>query len=128
MLPTGAAGKDLLVGVNRPVDPANLSDLERKHLPVIDAPERVGKGRPFDVTIEVGRLLAHPNEVGHFIQSIELWADETFLAKVHLAPAGGRPKVTLRVSLHHAAAQLHARSSCNLHGVWVGQKAISLEQ
>ena len=41
--------RDLLAGVNRPVDPANLADLEKKHVPVIDAPATAAKGQPITV-------------------------------------------------------------------------------
>jgi desulfoferrodoxin (superoxide reductase-like protein) len=34
------AEKDLFSQVNRPEDPDNMTDLEKKHLPVIDAPDK----------------------------------------------------------------------------------------
>lgn len=125
--PAWAGEKNLFLGVNRPSDPANMSDLERRHLPVITAPQRVHKDTPFDVTIEVGNLLAHPNDPGHFIQFLELWVDETFLARMDMTPGRACPKVTLRVALHYPAKELRARGGCNLHGVWIGQAPITVE-
>ena len=120
-------GTRLTVGINEPVDPVNLSDLEKKHLPVIDAPDAVAPGRCFDVTVEVGRLLPHPAERGHFIQSIQLFADETFLACANLTAATTGPKVTFRVCLQYPARKVKAVAVCNLHGAWAGHKAIAME-
>lgn len=125
--PARAGEKDLFLGTNLPSDPANLSDLEKRHLPVISAPKCVRKGTPFEVTVEVGGLLAHPNEPGHFIQFLELWADETILARMDMTAARACPRVTLRVTLQHPAKELCARSGCNLHGIWIGQAPITVE-
>ena len=73
--------EDLFCGVNRPKDPANPTDLEKKHLPVIESPDSVQLGECFTVTVEVGNLLAHPNENAHFIEFVELYADDTYLGR-----------------------------------------------
>lgn len=117
---------DLFCGVNRPADPSAMTDLERKHLPVITAPEAVDKGQCFEVTVEVGKLLAHPNEPGHFIEFVELYADETFLARVNLTAAKTCPKATFSVSLDHLHGELRAYERCNLHGVWASAKAVTV--
>ena len=120
--------KDLFVGVNRPDDPENLSDLEKKHLPVIDAPETVRKGQSFDVTVEVGKLLAHPSDPEHFIEFIDLYADDSFLARLDLTAVTTCPKATLCLSLPHEAEELRAYERCNIHGVWVGTKPIRVRE
>lgn len=118
--------QNLFVGYNTPADDRNLSDLEKKHLPMIDAPDTVTGDEPFDVTVEVGRLLAHPNEHNHFIQFIDLYADDTFLARCDFASARSWPKATLRVSLSTPAERLRAFAHCNLHGTWMGEKQIEV--
>jgi len=128
MLATRAGEKDLFEGVNEPADPSNLSDLERMHLPVIQAPATVTQGRPFEVAIEVGELLPHPSEPHHFIQFVELWVDATFLARIDLTADRSLPKVRLRILLRHPAQELRARARCNLHGVWMARKRISVER
>ncbi|MHC4792263.1 MAG: desulfoferrodoxin family protein, partial [Planctomycetota bacterium] len=75
---------DLFCGVNKVKDTNNMTDLEKKHLPVITAPKSVKKGQCFEILIEVGKLLAHPNEPGHYIEFIELYADHTYLARIDL--------------------------------------------
>lgn len=118
--------KSLLKGTNEPVDPRNLSDLEKRHLPVIDAPDRVERGKCFEATVEVGRLLAHPAEHQHFIQYLELYADDTFLARVDWAAARSCPKVTFHVALEIPAEELRANAHCNMHGTWLGRKAVTV--
>ena len=118
--------EDILCGVNKPKDKDNLSDLEKKHLPIIEAPDKAKKDEVFNVTIEVGKLLAHPNEAGHFIEWIELYCGYTFLARVSLSGGASLPKVTISVKLSHAHGPLKAWEKCNLHGLWESTKDIKI--
>jgi superoxide reductase len=43
--------EDLFCGVNMVKDPENMTDLEKKHLPVITATKRVKKGEKFVVKV-----------------------------------------------------------------------------
>lgn len=115
---------NLFVGVNEVVSPGNLSELEKKHLPHIEAPENVGLKACFPVTVEVGKLLAHPNERNHFIQHIELYADDTFLARVDFTSVKMSPRVTFNVLLEDPAVELRAYEHCNMHGTWMTRKPI----
>lgn len=120
----------LLTKVNKPADPKALTDLEKKHTPVIEAPDTVQAGQPFDVTVHVGKLLKHPNEPEHFIQSIELYKGYVLLARAELSGAMAEPKVTFSVKLDPAIAAdegvLRAFEKCNMHGVWTSTKAITV--
>ena len=118
--------RNLLTGINAPLDSRNLTDLEKTHLPWIFAPPTVKLNEPFDVTVEVGRLRAHPIAPGHFIWSIELYADETRLAKVEFPQAASHPAVKLRVSLPFPAKELRVYPSCSMHGTWVGRRPITV--
>jgi superoxide reductase len=115
---------DLFAGVNEPSDLRNLSDLERRHLPVIHAPEAVAVGEPFDLEVEIGSDLPHPTDVGHFIQFIEIYADELFLGRVDSAAGRTHPRVVFTVALHRPASELRAYGNCNLHGIWIGRRSI----
>jgi len=116
---------DLFAAVNRAGDTADLTDLEKKHLPAIDAPNSVSAGEKFEVTIEVGRLLTHPSEPGHSIQSITLMRGEITLASVQLTPAVN-PKITFAVKLNETS-EIRAVERCNLHGEWETRKTITVE-
>jgi superoxide reductase len=118
---------DLFCGVNVPEDWSVMTDLERKHAPVITAPDTVKKGQCFEVTVEVGKLLAHPNEPGHFIQFVELYADHTYLARADFTAVKTCPKATFSVALDHVHKELRAYERCNLHGVWLAAKAITVK-
>ncbi|NIA21734.1 MAG: superoxide reductase [Anaerolineaceae bacterium] len=120
----------LLTRINTPQDLDNLSDLEKKHLPVIEAPDSVKAGEPFEVTVQAGKLLAHPNEPGHHIESIELYQGHVLLARVDLAGGLAGPKVTFTVLLASDVDDpnggLRAFEKCNLHGTWEGARAIEV--
>lgn len=110
---------DLFCGVNKPKseNTEEMSDLEKKHTPVIEAPAKVKKGEPFEVFVEVGKHMKHPNENAHFIEWIELFSGETFLARIDLVARLAEPKVKFVVALDHAHP-LMAKQRCNLHGQW----------
>ncbi|MCG2815746.1 MAG: class II SORL domain-containing protein [Candidatus Aminicenantes bacterium] len=114
-----SCGDDLFCGINKAksAGTADMTDLDKKHTPVIKAPSEVKKGQPFEVVIEVGKYLKHPNENAHFIEWLELYSGETFLARVDFVPRLTEPKVTLTVAVEHAHP-LIARTRCNLHGLW----------
>ena len=118
--------RDLFAGVNRPSDSLNLTDLERKHIPAIHVQGSVDKGEYFEVSVEVGKTLAHPNERGHFIEFIDLYADELFLARLDLTAINAAPKATFSVSLTGSAEELRAYARCNLHGIWLGSTPIAV--
>ena len=120
------AEKDLFSQVNRPEDPDNMTDLEKKHLPVIDAPDKASAGETIQVSVEVGKLLAHPNEPTHHIEFIDLYEDEVYLTRADFTGGKVNPKVTFEVMLTKGG-RLRAFCSCNLHGVWEGDKPISIE-
>lgn len=118
--------EDLFCGVNIAKNPNNMTDLEKKHLPVITAPKSVRKGECFEVTVEAGKLMAHPNEPSHYIEFIELYADHTYLARMDLTARRTCPAMTVCVSLDHTHGKLRAFDHCNLHGTWESQAQIEV--
>ena len=117
---------DLFCGVNKPADMNNMTDLEKKHCPVITAPESVNKGDCFEVVVEVGKYLTHPNEPGHFIEFIELYADDTYLARMDFTARTSCPVMKVCLSLDHIHEKLRAFAHCNLHGTWQGDARINV--
>lgn len=114
--------------INVPADTSNLTDLEKKHLPIITAPDEISEGQCFDVVIEVGKLLTHPNEHGHFIEFVDLYADHVFLARADLSAQTTCPTVKFCVSLPGPTQELRAYERCNLHGIWMAAKPIRVSQ
>jgi superoxide reductase len=118
------AQEDLFSQINRVKEPKNMSLLEEKHSPVIKAPENIKAGEPFEVQIEIGRV-AHPMERAHYINWLQLFADEIPIATVTFQPVVSRPKATLTVILAQSTT-LRVLESCNLHGVWESRLNIAL--
>lgn len=118
----------LFCQVNHPKDMNNMTDLEKKHHPVISCPDQVKPNEPFEVTVEIGKLLAHPNEPGHFIEWIELYANYVFLTRLDLTAMTTKPTLKAQVTLPHELKNvtLRAFERCNLHGVWEASKEISV--
>lgn len=110
---------DLFSGTNRADsrDPEEMSALERKHMPVITAPDEVKTGEPFEVKVEAGKYKEHPNEHGHFIQEMEIFSGRTFLARATFASARTDPSTTFTLRLDKPG-NLIAFVHCNLHGTW----------
>ncbi len=111
--------------INRPGDVDNLSDLEKKHVPIIDCPDSVKANEPFEFTVHVGKLLKHPNEMGHHIQWIELYNGDLFITRVDLTPVSSEPKVTFTIALG-STADVRALARCNLHGTWESARHVDV--
>ncbi|NOX20597.1 MAG: superoxide reductase [Nitrospirae bacterium] len=121
--------KSLFCGINRPQDPANMTDLEKKHTPVIECPDTVKSGQPFQVTIKVGSM-PHVMEEGHHIQWIEVYFGQNFNARVDLTPVFTRPEITLTFVKggKHRTSTLRVIERCNLHGQWEATKEITITE
>jgi superoxide reductase len=107
-----------LTEMNR-ADPNNMTDMMRKHTPVIETPAKATAGQAFTATIKVGGIdgVEHPNVLGHWINSVALYVGDRPLARVEFAPAVSQPQVTLSLILEESAT-LRVVASCNMHGVW----------
>jgi superoxide reductase len=114
---------------------------KEKHVPVIDCPDSVKAGEPFQVTVSVGKEIAHPNTTEHHIRWVQVYykpeggkfaqqlANVEFTAHGEAAEGANQgPAYT-----HHAATvtamlkkpgTLYAASFCNIHGFWESAKEI----
>lgn len=121
--------KGLFCGLNRPENPAEMTELEKNHTPVIECPDTVKAGEPFQLKIKVGEI-PHVMDEGHFIQWVDVYFKENFFARVELTPKFTRPEVTLTLERHskHASSTLRVIERCNLHGQWEATKEITVTQ
>lgn len=112
-----------------------------KHVPVIDAPDIISPDYSVDVTVSVGKEIAHPNTTEHHISWIELyfWEDGAktpaclgrFEFSAHGASSQGLnsssvyadPKVLVSF-ITKVSGTLMATSFCNIHGLWESSKAL----
>jgi len=123
------AEKGLFCGINKPKDPAAVTEFEKKHAPVIYCPETVKAGEPFQVKIKVGDI-PHVMEEGHFIQWIEVKFGENLYARAELSPVFAKPEVIFTLVKHgkHDTGTLRVIERCNLHGAWEASKEISITE
>jgi superoxide reductase len=132
------------------VKEAQLKDLyqsadwkKEKHVPVIDAPQEVGKGEFFEVKVTIGKEVAHPNKTEHHISWIEVYFHPEggkfpyHIGRADFAAHGasGEGPDTSTVYTHHAATLsfktdkpgiIYAASYCNIHGLWENTRAIKI--
>jgi len=116
-----------LTKINR-ADPANMTDMMRKHTPLVEVPDEVEAGEAFAVSVEVGGIdgVTHPNLLGHWINWVELYAGERLLGRVEFAPVVSQPEATVHVTLEEPTT-LRALASCNLHGIWESTKPVAVK-
>jgi len=114
-----------------------------KHVPVIDCQDKVKSDELVDVTVTIGKEIAHPNTTEHHIRWIA----------VHFVPEGGKFAFDVGnfefnahgestqgpnkgpVYTHHVvtfafrtnqSGTLNAVSYCNIHGLWESSKKIDV--
>lgn len=104
--------------IKKPADPNNLTEMEKKHIPVIKVNRQCGLGGPgcIDAHIKIGEAL-HVMEDKHYIMYIDVYLDRIFIARYHLAPDKLNP--ILGIHLKAATGKLLALENCNLHGRWI---------
>jgi superoxide reductase len=114
-----------------------------KHVPVIECAASVKKGEPIEITVSVGKEIAHPNTTEHHINFIEVYflaKDEKFpqlLGKFDFCAHGASvkganfstiftaPKVSFSFKTDNGGVIL-ANSYCNIHGLWESSKELSV--
>ena len=96
--------------IKKAVDPQNLTDSERKHIPFITTSGN-------EVTVVCGDGLAHPMEDDHWIIFIELFKNGESLEKITLQKTD-EPKAVFTVSNISETDEITAHAFCNLHGIW----------
>jgi superoxide reductase len=113
--------------VNKPVDPENLTEGEKKHVPIIEAPETVIAGEPFEVTVTVGSI-PHVMEEKHYIEWVELYLHNKLVGRKELSPSDKTARATFRVEADEALIAIKEIETCTIHGVNIcgecGEKSV----
>lgn len=114
-----------------------------KHVPVIEAPEKVTAGEAFQVTVGLGKEVAHPNSVEHHIRWVSLYFQpegDKFTYQVghfEFCSHGESAKAPNEgpVATHHSVTAtmkvqkpgtLQAVALCNIHGLWESAKSVQV--
>ncbi|KJU87275.1 superoxide reductase [Candidatus Magnetobacterium bavaricum] len=121
--------KSLFCGMNQPADPNNMTDSEKKHMPVVDCPDTVKVGEPFKVHIKVGAI-PHVMEEAHHVQWIDVYFGRNFNVRIDLTPVFTKPEVTVTLLKggKHRKTTLRVIERCNLHGQWETSKEITVTE
>lgn len=104
--------------IKEPQDVNNLSELEKKHIPVITLVKKCGlipEGCQ-DVHVKMGEI-QHPMQPEHYILHIDFYIDNEFISRVHLTPDKLNPAAALH--LKATSGKLTVIEFCNLHGAWI---------
>lgn len=104
--------------VKTPGDAKNLTELEKKHIPVINVVKKcslIPEGCE-DVHVKVGEI-QHPMLPEHSIQHIDFYIEKKFISRVILTPEKLNPAAALH--LKPGSGKLAAIELCNLHGAWI---------
>ena len=109
--------------VKTPADPANLTEPEKKHIPVIIIERKCGliPGGCTDVHARIGEI-QHPMLPEHFIGRVDFYIDRQFTARVKFTPQKLNPAASLHFKDN--AGRVTVISSCNIHGAWINEKDI----
>jgi superoxide reductase len=120
-----AADLGLFAGINRVKDPNNVSGLEKKHAPHIQAPGSVTKGKTAEISVSVGSVV-HPMGPEHWIERVRLFTDTGLpLADVSFARTGVLPICDVHLTVEDETTVI-AQASCNLHGIWESRHTIKV--
>lgn len=101
------------------------TDKDPKHTPKITAPDKVGAGEWFDVTVEVGEGARHPSLNDHHVIWVALQKDGVELARAYFHPVMASPKVTFTVSLTESG-NLEAVEMPTHTAPWISTKKIEV--
>ena len=106
--------------IKEPQDAGNLSDLEKKHIPVIAVVKKCGliPDECTDVHVKLGEI-KHPMEEDHYIVYIDFYIDKKFVARTHLTPERLNPAAALH--LKNGSGKIEAVALCNQHGAWFNE-------
>lgn len=107
--------------IKTPKDVNNLTELEKKHIPVITIVRKCGlipEGCQ-DVHVKMGEI-QHPMQPEHYIVHIDFYIDNKFISRVILSPEKLNPAAALH--LKATTGKLTVIELCNLHGAWIKEE------
>jgi superoxide reductase len=114
-----------------------------KHVPVIECADSVTKGEMFDVTVSLGKEVAHPNTTEHHIRWIRVYfkpEGDKFVYEVgsfefnahgeavsgpNEGPVYTNHTISFQMKTDKSGTLL-ASAYCNIHGLWEYSREISL--
>ncbi len=109
--------------IKTPADPNNLTEAEKKHVPVVTVVKKCGlipEGCT-DAHVKMGEI-QHPMQPEHYIVHIDFYIDNEFISRVMLTPDKLNPAAALHLKAQ--GGTLAAIELCNVHGAWIKEAAL----
>jgi superoxide reductase len=118
---------------------------KEKHAPVIHSPAAVKAGEAFEIKVNIGEEIAHPNTTEHHISYITVYFQpegEKFTHQVghfeftahgeavqgpNQGPVYTEPAVVALMKISKPGT-LYAVALCNIHGLWESEQEITIEE
>ncbi len=97
-------------------DKENPTKAELKHTPEI----KIGKSNDLNYTevkITVGTSIIHPSTNEHWIDFIELYADDDLVGHINFEAGKASGFAVFKIKIENIS-KLKAISGCNIHGIW----------
>ena len=109
--------------INLPQDPKNLTELEKKHIPVIVVVKKCGliPDGCMDVHAKTGEIV-HPMLPEHFMMSFDFYLDKKYLSRIMFTPGSLNPAAGLHLKVK--SGRITVISHCNIHGNYIQEAAI----
>ena len=104
--------------IQKPKDPANLTDFEKQHVPRLSLPPIAEDGAVVPAYVDVD----HPMDPDHYIKTAEIlfYKDPVPPKGVfHFTPANGAAFLSTQIRLG-ISGQVVCIAECNKHGKWIG--------
>lgn len=104
-----------LAGIHFVQDIEAASDFEKKHTPYVECTR---EGERVKVYVKVGHYVPHPNDPDHFIEWIDILAQDRLpLARLSFSAVAADPEGTCYIKVD-PGTKITALENCNLHGLW----------
>ena len=111
--------------INTPADKDNLTDFEKKHIPLVNTPGECSLlSECLDINSTVGEI-THPMDSDHFIHHLDFYVNNKFITRVIFSPE----KVFASAGIHSKLIikKISVVESCTKHGKWIGEQILSTE-
>ena len=109
--------------IKKPADASNLTEGDKKHIPVILVEKKCGliPDGCIDAHVKVGAI-THVMQEEHYIAFIDFYVDKKFVTRSYFRPAAVNPAAVVHLKVK--SGTLTAIENCNVHGYWMAETKI----
>jgi len=104
--------------IKQPADPENLTEGDKKHIPIVQKTECGLVGGCTDVHAAIGEI-EHVMTNEHFIGYVDYYLDYKFISRIWLSPEVCKPATSFHLAV--STGKITVIEHCNVHGNWMGE-------